>query len=195
MLISDFTLHLRRKNVDVPDIYFILLEAAGISPSLVFNQNAKTKDRGGWLLFKVWTSKAAKLYAQGAAAYGSLRNLTKTSRLLVSKLRKFLYSKASYTKFTLATRKFKRSRAFGRFRKKNWCMDLAYVDKLAKEKNSVKYKVFTSSSRLVWQNGICWRNENKRFPRNCESFFNHDYNKDTTEKDLGWQGDRICWIV
>ena len=53
VLISDFTLHLRQKNTDVPDIYFTLLDAAGISPSLVFNQNAKAKDRGSWILFKV----------------------------------------------------------------------------------------------------------------------------------------------
>ena len=53
VLISDFTLHLRRKNADVLDIYFILLDAAVISPSLVFNQNAKAKDRGGWVPFKV----------------------------------------------------------------------------------------------------------------------------------------------
>ena len=53
VLISDFTLHLRRKNADVPDIYFTLLDAAGISPSLDFNQNAKTKDRGSWVPFKV----------------------------------------------------------------------------------------------------------------------------------------------
>ena len=46
VLISDFTLHLRRKNSKVPDIYFTLLDAAGISLSLVFNQNAKAKDRG-----------------------------------------------------------------------------------------------------------------------------------------------------
>ena len=44
VLFSDFTLHLHRRNVDVPDIYFTLLDAAGISPSLVFNQNAKAKD-------------------------------------------------------------------------------------------------------------------------------------------------------
>ena len=60
VLISDFTLPLRRKNADVPDIYFTLLDAAGISPSLVFNQNAKTKDRGSWVPFKVGTSEAAK---------------------------------------------------------------------------------------------------------------------------------------
>ena len=32
VLISDFTLYLRRKNADVSDIYFTLLDAAGISP-------------------------------------------------------------------------------------------------------------------------------------------------------------------
>ena len=53
VLISDFTLHLLRKNADVPDIYFTLLDAAGISPSLVFNQNAEAEDRGSWVPFKV----------------------------------------------------------------------------------------------------------------------------------------------
>ena len=90
VLISDFTLHLRRKNAVVPDIYFTLLDAAGISPSLVFNQNAKAKDRGSWVPFKVWTSEAVqRLYTQGAAAYGSVRNLAKASRLPVSKVRQF----------------------------------------------------------------------------------------------------------
>ena len=60
VLISDFTLHLRRKNVDVPDIYFTFLDATGISPSLVFNQNAKAKDRGSWIPFKVLKSEAAR---------------------------------------------------------------------------------------------------------------------------------------
>ena len=59
VLILDFTLHLRRKNADVPDIYFTLLDAGGISPSLIFNQNANAKDRGSWIPFKVWTSKVA----------------------------------------------------------------------------------------------------------------------------------------
>ena len=79
------------------------------------------------------------MYTQGATAYGSVRNLAKASRLPVSKVRQFLYSKASFTKFTLATRTFKRMRAFARFRNEIWCMDLAYVDKLAKENNGVKY--------------------------------------------------------
>ena len=53
VLISVFTLHLRRKNADVPDIYFTLLDAVGLSPSLVFNQNTKAKERGSWVPFKV----------------------------------------------------------------------------------------------------------------------------------------------
>ena len=53
VLISDFTQHLHRKNADVPDIYFTLLDAAEISPSPVFNQNGKAKDRGSWVPFKV----------------------------------------------------------------------------------------------------------------------------------------------
>ena len=53
VLISDFAQHLRRKNADVPDIYFTLLYAAGISPSLDFNQNAKATDRGSSVPFKV----------------------------------------------------------------------------------------------------------------------------------------------
>ena len=53
VLISDFTLHLRRKNADISDIYFTLLDAAGISYALVFNQNARAKHRGRWVSFKV----------------------------------------------------------------------------------------------------------------------------------------------
>ena len=76
--------------------------------------------------------KLQRLYTQGAAAYGSVGNLAKSSRLSVSKVRQFLHSKASCTKFTLAARKFNRMRAFARFRNEIWCLDLAYVDKLAK---------------------------------------------------------------
>ena len=139
VLISDFTLHSRRKNVDVPDNYFTLLDAAGISLSLVFNQNAKAEDRGSWIPFKDERQKLQRLYTQGAAAYRSNINLAKASTLQASKVGRFLHSKDSYTKFTLAARKFKRMRAFARFRNEIWCMDLAYVDKLAKKNNGVKH--------------------------------------------------------
>ena len=53
VLLQDFAHHLRRKNADLPDIYFTLLDAADISPSIVLNQNAKAKERGNWILFKI----------------------------------------------------------------------------------------------------------------------------------------------
>ena len=90
-------------------------------------------------LSKYERQKLQRLYTQGAAAYGSVRNFPKANRLPVSKVRQFSHSKASFTKFTLAAREFKRMRAFARFRNKNWCMDLAYVDKLVKENNDVTY--------------------------------------------------------
>ena len=90
-------------------------------------------------LSKYERQKLQRLYTQGAAAYGSVRNLAKASRLPVSKVRPFLQSKASYRKFTLAARKFKRMRAFARYKIESWCMDLAYVDKLSKENKGLKY--------------------------------------------------------
>ena len=83
--------------------------------------------------------KLQRLYTQGGVVHGSVRNLVKASNLSVSKVRQFLNSKHSYTKFTFATRNFKRMKAFARFKNENWCTDLAYVDRLAKDNNDVKY--------------------------------------------------------
>ncbi len=58
-----------------------------------------------------------------------------------SKVREILHSKTSYTRFTQATRKFKRMGAFARFKNESWCMDLAYVDKLSKDNSGVKYLI------------------------------------------------------
>ena len=83
--------------------------------------------------------KLQTLYTQGGAAYGSVRNLVKASNVSVSKVRQFLHSKLSFTKLTLPTRKIKRMRAIARFKNDIWFLDLAYVDKLAKDNNGVKY--------------------------------------------------------
>ena len=99
----------------------------------------KLKKEEAGSLSKYERQKLQRLYTQGAAAHGSVRNFAKASRLPVSKVRQFLHSKASFTKITLETRKFKRMRAFARFKNEIWRMDLAYVDKLAKENNGVKY--------------------------------------------------------
>ena len=71
----------------------------------------------------------------------SVRNLVKGSKLKVPNVRQFVHSNLSYTKFTPVTRKIKRMKAFARFRNEVWCMNLAYVDKLAKNSNGVKYLV------------------------------------------------------
>ena len=99
----------------------------------------KLKKEEAGSLSKYERQKLHRLYTQGAAAYSSVRHLAKASRLPVSKVRQFLHSKDSYTNFTLAARKFKRMRAFARFGNEICCMDLAYVDQLAKENNGVKY--------------------------------------------------------
>ena len=99
----------------------------------------KLKKEEAGSLSKYERQTLQRLYSQVAAAYGSVRNLAKASRLPVSKVRQFLHSRDSYTKFTLATRKIKRMRAFARCRNDIWCIGLAYVDKMAKEKNGIKY--------------------------------------------------------
>ena len=84
---------------------------------------------------KAERQKLQRRYTEVDAAYGSVRNLGKDSKLSVSKVRPILHSEPSYTKITLATRKFKQMKAFATFKNEMWCMDLAYVDKLAKNNN------------------------------------------------------------
>ena len=43
VFLLDFAQQLRRKDADIPDIYFTLLDFAGISPTLILNQMPKLK--------------------------------------------------------------------------------------------------------------------------------------------------------
>ena len=86
-LLSDSAQQFHRKNAEVPDIYFTLLDAAGTSPTLVLHQNAKAKGRGSLVLSRFERQKLQRLYAGGGAAYGTQRNLVKTSNLPVSQVR------------------------------------------------------------------------------------------------------------
>ena len=56
VLLSDSAQQLRRKNSDVPDLYFTLLDAAGISQ--LWFWIAKAKERGSSIPFDLWTSEA-----------------------------------------------------------------------------------------------------------------------------------------
>ena len=51
--IVDFVCALKRKNADFPDIYFTILEATQIPPKFVASKNAKAKDRGTWIPFRI----------------------------------------------------------------------------------------------------------------------------------------------
>ena len=68
-----------------------------------------------------------------------MRILAKAGKFSPLKVRAFLHSKTSYTRFTQATSKFKGVRAFASFKNEIWCMDLAYVDNLAKNDIGVKH--------------------------------------------------------
>ena len=85
--------------------------------------------------------KLQRLYTKGGGANPSVGNLVKASNLSVSKVRRFLHSDPSYTKSILATHKFKRMKSFARFKNEFWCLNLAYIDRLAKNNNGVKYRL------------------------------------------------------
>ncbi len=51
--IVEFVRDLKRKNPQIPDIYFTILDATKISRDLVVNPNAKSKDRGNWIPFQI----------------------------------------------------------------------------------------------------------------------------------------------
>ena len=51
--IVDFVCALKIKKTDCPDIYLTILEAIQLPPKFVINKNAKAKDRGTWIPFKI----------------------------------------------------------------------------------------------------------------------------------------------
>ena len=107
-------------------------------PTLLSTVTPKVKEEGLGSLSKSDRKKLQRLHTQVFAAYGSLRNLAKVAKLSPLKIREFLHSKTSNTTFTQATGKFKKIGAFTRFKNEIWCMDIAYVDKLAKDNKCVK---------------------------------------------------------
>ena len=53
VLLKDSAQRLKRKNVPIPVIYFTLLDAASITPNFVVDSQAKGKERGAWIPFKI----------------------------------------------------------------------------------------------------------------------------------------------
>ena len=68
-----------------------------------------------------------------------MRNLSKASGLSKRKVEQFLQTKSSYTKFGPPIRRFRRLQAISKYINEIWCMDLAFVGKLASQNKGVKY--------------------------------------------------------
>ena len=82
-----------------------------------------------------------RVYSSSRAAYGSIQNLSKASGLSKER-RKFLQTKISYTKFGPVITRFRRLQAFSKYINEIWCLNLAFLDKLASQNNGVKYLLF-----------------------------------------------------
>ena len=67
-------------------------------------------------------------------------------------------------------------RAFARYTKDIWCMDLAYVDKLSEDNNGVKYLLVRQDlfDRTVDAKGM----KTKDSKENSEDIFKNDYQKE-----------------
>ena len=142
VLLSDFAQQLRRKTKAFQTLTLLYLKLLvylqpwfWIKMPLLNREEAES-------LSKYESQKLQILYRPGGAAYGSARILVRSSNLTVSKVRQNLHSKTSWTKFTLDACKFKRMKAVTRFKNKTWCLNLAFVDKLARVNNGVKYLLF-----------------------------------------------------
>ena len=139
---TDFIYALKRKNIEVPDTYYTILDATGIDPNKIVNKDAKAKTEGVGSLSKSEKAKPQRLYKEWKAAFGSVRNLQKASGLSRGKVISFLHAKNSYTKYRQATRHFRRLPAFGKRINEIWCLDLAFMYKLSECNNGVKYLLF-----------------------------------------------------
>ena len=99
----------------------------------------KAKTEGVGSLSKSEKANLQRLYKEGKAAFGSVRNLQKMSGLSRGKVISFLHTKNSYRKYRQATRRFRRLPAFAKRINEIWCLDLAFMDKLSEFNNGVKY--------------------------------------------------------
>ena len=79
------------------------------------------------------------IYTKSPAAFGSVKNLTNASQLSTKKVKNFLRSQSSHTKYGLFRKTYPRLKVIVNYINKIWSLDLAYVDKLAKYNRGVRY--------------------------------------------------------
>ena len=79
------------------------------------------------------------LYIKGSKTFGDIANLKKTSGLPRSNVVQYHQSKASYTKYRQFSKSFPRLKAVAYRINEIWSVDVAYMDKVAKHNNGVKF--------------------------------------------------------
>ena len=160
-----------------------------LHPAWFWTKMPKKKREGAGFHSRSEKQKLQNLYSEGSAAYASVKNLTKASKLPVSKVQYFVDSKSSYTRFNQTTRKFRRMRAFARFRNANWCMELAFVDNLSKNNNGVKYLLVQQD---MFDRTVDAKGKKTKDSKETLKIFPKWLQKRIDQKQLGRPRYRIC---
>ena len=130
---------LERKNTDFPDLYFTIYNQLNFLLNLLLTRMPEQKTEELGFLSKSEKLRLYRLFSRARAVYSSIQNFSKASGLTKKKVEQFLQTKISYTKFGPPVRRFRRLQAFSKNINEIWCMDLAFVDKLASQNKGVKY--------------------------------------------------------
>ena len=80
-----------------------------------------------------------RLYSKGPASFGISKRLKDFSKLPMTKVKMYLETKASFTKNRAQRLNFPRLKVIVNDLNEIWSLDLAHVDKLAKNNRDVKY--------------------------------------------------------
>ena len=118
------------------------------------------------------------LYTQGPAAFGSVKNLTNASQLSSKKVKIFLRSQSSHTKYGLFRKTYPRLKVIVNDINKIWSLDSAYVDKLAKYNRGARYLYGCCRLSLSLLTSGTPEDQIKKQTK---------LSKKTTKKSLSWQ--------
>ena len=102
---------------------------------------AKRPDRKRGQLYEKDQKLSKKLYTQGPAAYGIIQNLRKASKLSNYKVETFLAGTDAHTKYRTPRKKLPRLKVQAYRVNEIWSIYVAYMDKIAKYSNGVKYSL------------------------------------------------------
>ena len=86
--------------------------------------------------------KLDNLYLKGPASFGNAKRPQILSKLSMKKVKMYLETKPSFTKYRSRRLRFPRLKVIVNDLNEIWSVDLAFVDKLAKYNKGVKYLLF-----------------------------------------------------